>query len=101
MFSMSFQGCLESVEPLPQPSDRTSHGHLHNLVSLGPVWRMNNRSLYKPVEGGALLLLFPLQRFLLSFSCCRKTSTFLIIFLIRLYPSNSSPLPPLNPRHEG
>lgn len=63
MFSVSSQDCLESVEPLPQPSDRTSHGHLHSLVSLGPVRRMNNRSLYKPMEGEALLLLFPLQRF--------------------------------------
>lgn len=88
------QDCLESVEPLPQPSDRTSHGNLHNLVSLGPVWRMNNRFLYKPVEGGALLvlLLSPLQRFLLSFSRCRKISTFLTTFLVRLYPNNSSPL---------
>ncbi|XP_063273702.1 transforming growth factor-beta receptor type 3-like protein [Prinia subflava] len=47
------QGCLEGVEPLPQPSDRTSHGNLHNLVSLGPVWRMNNSFLHKPVEGAA------------------------------------------------
>lgn len=72
------QDCLESVEPLPQPSDRTSYGNLHNLVSLGPVWRMNDRFLYKPVEGGALLVLFLclLQKFLLSFSCCRKTASF-------------------------
>ncbi|XP_048184789.1 uncharacterized protein LOC125338270 [Corvus hawaiiensis] len=54
------QDCLESVEPLPQPSDRTSYGNLHNLVSLGPVWRMNNRFLYKPVEGAGLAMLLPI-----------------------------------------
>ncbi|XP_017593865.1 PREDICTED: uromodulin-like 1, partial [Corvus brachyrhynchos] len=54
------QDCLESVEPLPQPSDRTSYGNLHNLVSLGPVWRMNNRFLYKPVEGAGPAMLLPI-----------------------------------------
>ncbi|XP_031989468.1 nascent polypeptide-associated complex subunit alpha, muscle-specific form-like [Corvus moneduloides] len=53
------QDCLESVEPLPQPSDRTSYGNLHNLVSLGPVWKMNNRFLYKPVEGAGPAMLLP------------------------------------------
>ncbi|RMB91972.1 hypothetical protein DUI87_31500 [Hirundo rustica rustica] len=53
------QDCLESVEPLPQPSDRTSHGNPHSLVSLGPVWRMNNRFLYKPVEGAGPAVLLP------------------------------------------
>ncbi|XP_030918246.1 uncharacterized protein LOC115948614 [Geospiza fortis] len=53
------QDCLESVEPLAQPSDRTSHGNLHRLVSLGPVWRMNNRFLYKPEEGAAPATLLP------------------------------------------
>lgn len=57
---------------------------------------MNNRFLYKPVQGGALLLSFLLQRFLLSFSCCGKTSTFLTTFLIRFLLLAS-----LNPRHGG
>ncbi|XP_009470559.1 PREDICTED: uncharacterized protein LOC104019062 [Nipponia nippon] len=44
------QDCFESVEPLFQPSDRNSYGNLHNLISFGPVLRMKNRFLYKPVE---------------------------------------------------
>ncbi|KAL2295761.1 hypothetical protein Nmel_017282 [Mimus melanotis] len=53
------QGCLESVEPLPQPGDRSSHGNLHSLVSLGPVWRTNNRFLYKPGQGAGPATLLP------------------------------------------
>ncbi|PKU43777.1 mucin-5ac-like isoform x1 [Limosa lapponica baueri] len=44
------QDCFESVEPLLQPSDRNSYGNLHNLISFGPVFRMKNKFLYKPVE---------------------------------------------------
>ncbi|XP_074892838.1 uncharacterized protein LOC142034909 isoform X1 [Buteo buteo] len=44
------QDCFESMEPLLQPSDRNSYETLHNLISFGPVLRMKNRFLYKPVE---------------------------------------------------
>ncbi|XP_027555256.1 proline-rich protein 36-like isoform X2 [Neopelma chrysocephalum] len=53
------QDCLESVEPVLQPSDRNSHGNLHNLISFGPVWRMKDRFLYKPVEGPGSAVLLP------------------------------------------
>ncbi|XP_027511532.1 mucin-5AC-like isoform X2 [Corapipo altera] len=54
------QDCLESVEPVLQPSDRNSHGNLHNLISFGPVWRMKDGFLYKPVEGPGSAVLLPI-----------------------------------------
>ncbi|KAJ7424938.1 hypothetical protein BTVI_04560 [Pitangus sulphuratus] len=54
------QDCLESVEPVLQPSDRNSYGNLHNLISFGPVWRMKDRFLYKPVEGPSSAVLLPI-----------------------------------------
>ncbi|KAM6044831.1 uncharacterized protein LJ206_018727 isoform 2-T2 [Theristicus caerulescens] len=54
------QDCFESVEPLSQPSDRNSYGNLHNLISFGPVLRMKNRFLYKPVEGPDSAMLVPI-----------------------------------------
>ncbi|KAM9657724.1 uncharacterized protein ACIBXB_009495 isoform 3-T3 [Morphnus guianensis] len=45
------QDCSESIEPLLQPSDRNSYENLHNLISFGPVLRMKNRFLYKPMQG--------------------------------------------------
>ncbi|KAM6370543.1 uncharacterized protein J5M81_013527 isoform 1-T1 [Pluvialis apricaria] len=53
------QDCFESVEPLLQPSDRNSDGNLHNLISFGPVLRMKNKFLYKPVEGPDSAMLVP------------------------------------------
>ncbi|TRZ15910.1 hypothetical protein HGM15179_011258 [Zosterops borbonicus] len=88
------QGCLESVEPLPQPSDRTSHGHLHNLVSLGPVWRMNNRSLYKPVEGAGPAVLLPVLLGSLT-GCAVLGSAFMGLWLHQRHRAKPSrhPLP--------
>ncbi|XP_032565622.1 proline-rich protein 36-like isoform X2 [Chiroxiphia lanceolata] len=54
------QDCLESVEPVLQPSDRNSPGNLHNLISFGPVWRMKDGFLYKPVEGPGSAVLLPI-----------------------------------------
>ncbi|XP_037265891.1 uncharacterized protein LOC119158267 isoform X1 [Falco rusticolus] len=54
------QDCFESVEPLIQPSDRNTYGNLHNLISFGPVLRMKNRFLYKPVEGPDSAMLVPI-----------------------------------------
>ncbi|KAK2530432.1 hypothetical protein Q9966_009188 [Columba livia] len=51
--------CFDSVEPLLQPSDRNSHGNLHNLVSFGPVFRTRNRFLYQPMEGPGSAMLVP------------------------------------------
>lgn len=47
------QDCFESAEPILEPSDRSSYRNPHNLISFGPVLRMNNRILRKPVEGGS------------------------------------------------
>ncbi|XP_068772821.1 streptococcal hemagglutinin-like isoform X2 [Struthio camelus] len=54
------QDCFESVEMLPPPSDRNSYGDLHNLISFGPVLRMKNRFLNKPVEGPDSAMLVPI-----------------------------------------
>ncbi|CAM9863327.1 unnamed protein product [Bubo scandiacus] len=54
------QDCFESVEPFLQSSDRNSYGNLHNLISFGPVLRMKNRFLYKPVEGPDTAMLVPI-----------------------------------------
>ncbi|XP_014805043.1 PREDICTED: mucin-17-like [Calidris pugnax] len=54
------QDCFESVEPLLQPSDRNSYGNLHNLISFGPVFRMKNKFLYKPVESPDSAMLVPI-----------------------------------------
>ncbi|KAK4809570.1 hypothetical protein QYF61_017002 [Mycteria americana] len=84
------QDCFESAEPLLQPSDRNSYGNLHNLISFGPVLRMKNRFLYKPVEGGSPVFFFSLsvsllQKFLFDFSCCKKNSTLLTTFLTAIW----------------
>ncbi|XP_028940271.1 mucin-5B-like [Antrostomus carolinensis] len=47
-------------EPLLQPSDRNSYGNLHNLISFGPVLRMKNKFIYKPVEGPDSAMLIPI-----------------------------------------
>ncbi|KAM6043161.1 uncharacterized protein VSU04_014026 isoform 2-T2 [Chlamydotis macqueenii] len=54
------QDCFESVEPFLQPSDRSSYRNLHNLISFGPVLRMKNRFLYKPVESPGSAMLVPI-----------------------------------------
>ncbi|XP_064029191.1 uromodulin-like 1 [Pogoniulus pusillus] len=54
------QDCFGSMEPLLQPSDRNSHGKLHNLISLGPVPRVSSRSLYRPMEGPDSAMLLPI-----------------------------------------
>ncbi|XP_021135129.1 uncharacterized protein [Anas platyrhynchos] len=54
------QGCIDSVEPLPQPGDRNSPGQLRNLISFGPVLRLKDRFLYKPVQGPDSAVLVPI-----------------------------------------
>ncbi|XP_075298575.1 uncharacterized protein LOC142364070 isoform X2 [Opisthocomus hoazin] len=54
------QDCFESVELLLQPSDRNSYGNLHKLISLGPILRMKNRFLSKPMEGPDSAMLVPI-----------------------------------------
>ncbi|XP_062450684.1 uromodulin-like 1 [Rhea pennata] len=54
------QDCFESVEMLPPPTNRNSYGNLHNLISFGPILRMKNRFLYKPVEGPDSAMLVPI-----------------------------------------
>ncbi|KAM6238370.1 uncharacterized protein LJ264_013120 [Porphyrio hochstetteri] len=54
------QDCFESVETILQPSDRSSHGDLHNLISFGPVLRMKNGFLHKPLAGPDSALLVPI-----------------------------------------
>ncbi|XP_032861449.2 mucin-17-like [Tyto alba] len=54
------QNCFETAEPFLQSSDRNSYGNLHNLISFGPVLRMKNKFLYKPVEGPDTAMLVPI-----------------------------------------
>ncbi|CAN8199069.1 unnamed protein product [Coccothraustes coccothraustes] len=87
------QECLESVEPLAQPSDRTSHGSLLQLVSLGPVWRMNNRFLYKPEEGAAAATLLPMLLGALA-GCAALGAAFMGLWLHQRQRAKPSRYPP-------
>ncbi|XP_010220220.1 PREDICTED: uncharacterized protein LOC104574654 [Tinamus guttatus] len=54
------QDCFESVEMLPPQRVSNSYGNLQNLISFGPILRMKNKFLYKPVEGPDSAMLVPI-----------------------------------------